>query len=84
MALFQDPDDLLGGQANGIVPAGQPVQPGPSEQAMANQLYQMQQMILALQQEVADMRRKTVNLTFNVVRDNDGRVVAIDATEGRN
>jgi len=84
MAAQQHAGGGMNGQAQyQPVPTGQPVQPSPTETAMANQLYQMQQMILQQQQEIEALRRRRVDMAFDLIRDDDGRVVSIQATEGR-
>lgn len=63
-------------------PPGQPVQPSASEQALANQVYQLQHMVMQLQQQQSDMMKRRVAMQFDFLRDRDGRLVGMTATEG--
>ena len=63
-------------------PGGGTFAPGPTEMAMANQVYQLQQMVMQLQGEIANMHRRRVAMQFDFIRDNDGRLAGMTATEG--
>jgi hypothetical protein len=56
--------------------------PGPETTAMANRMYQMNQEILLLRQELADLRARRMNMAFSFQRDDDGRLIGMDAQEG--
>ena len=64
------------------VPPGQGVQPDPSQMALANQVYQLQQMVTMQQQQLAEMRNRKLNVRIDLVKDRDGKTVGMVATEG--
>lgn len=81
-----------GGGGGGLMPPapsapagarpGASVQPGPSEMALANQLYSLQQLYIQLQKQMSEMMNKPMQMHVTLHRDNDGRVAGMTATEG--
>jgi hypothetical protein len=70
------------GEAPMGAPPGAAVRPDPSQMALANQVYQLQQLVVSLQRDIADMRNRRINVRIDLVKDRDGRTVGMVATEG--
>jgi hypothetical protein len=85
--MFGPPPGMPQGQPGMQQPMPQAQQgpmrgPSPDAAAMANRLYQQDQQILMLRQELADLRARRMNRSFSFQRDDDGRLVGMDAQEG--
>ena len=91
MPMFEAPGQGGGGmppqamqqrQPPAPVPPGGQMGPDHAIQALANQLYILQQQQVQLQQELARMRSSKVKMDFHVFHNDQGRIHLITATEG--
>lgn len=64
------------------VPPGGNVQPSPSEMALANQVYQLQQMMVDMQRHMQMLASRPMEMQVTLHRDNDGKVAGMTAIEG--
>lgn len=92
MAIFGDPTG--GGMPPGQAAAsGMPTgaqmprgngmgKPTPSEAALANQVYQLQQMYIDVIRRLDAMATRPMQMQVTLHRDNDGKIAGMTATEG--
>ena len=56
--------------------------PTPSEAALANQVYQLQQMYIDVIRRLDAMATRPMEMQVTLHRDNDGKIAGMTATEG--
>jgi hypothetical protein len=69
-------------QAPQGLPPGGNVNPSPETMALANQVYQLQQMYLESQKRLDALANKLLQMQVTVHRDNDGKIAGMTLTEG--